>query len=188
MNARWLFFLVICCAVVTPAIIFAASHSPTPQQTSSECVANTISDHPQDAGRAARADGGKREREGNPFGERRNLRHLSGKDHPNSPASTVKNHAKQIPKNRHHSPSGNTLSAHQLGPDKSLFNARPGLMQHGTANAAVPRGQPSVVRPGVPALNKVRHHGANPPVIGGEANSDGKHTAVIDGTRMHRRP
>ena len=40
---------------------------------------------------------------------------------------------------------------------------------------------------GVPGSN-VRHHGSNPAVIGGSANSDGRSTGGLKGTRMPRRP
>jgi hypothetical protein len=188
MKATCLLFLMISCVLLTPGTAYGDPSSPASQQTPPENAANTVSDHPQDAEHAAPADGGKRQKDGNPSGGRRGNRQVSGKNHPRSPATMTKNRLKQLPKNRERSPSGNAMNLHQPGSDKSGGAAKGGLIQRETVNTALPRRPPSVIRPSVPLLNNVRHRGANPAVIGGAANSDGRNTGVINGARVHRRP
>jgi hypothetical protein len=74
------------------------------------------------------------------------------------------------------------MGLHQPGSAKSGG----GSIQHGTVNRAL-RVRPNVVRPAAPPLSSVRHRGANPGVVSGSANSDGRNTGAINGTRMNRR-
>jgi len=181
-------FLAIGCAALMPETGYAAPSNAASQQTSPERVASPVSEHPQDAGQAAPAQGGTRQKGGNPSDGRGDNPQVSVKNHPRSPVTTMKARPKQLSNNREHSPSGNTMSVHQPGSDKSGSTAKTGLIQHKTANTAVPRRPPSAIRASMPLLNNVRHRAANPAVIGGSANSTRRNAGTINGTSVHRRP
>jgi hypothetical protein len=188
MKATRLLFLMISYAALTPGTTYAGSSSSRPQEAPPETAADTVSDHSQDAGQAAPAAGGKRQKDRGPSGEQRDRRHVSGKNQPRSLATEIKVRPKQLPNNRERFPSRNAMNFHQPGSDKPSGAAKAGLIQHETVKTAVPRRPPSVTRPSVPLLNNVRHRGANPAVIGGPANSAGRNTGAINGTVVHRRP
>ena len=184
MKASCLLFLMICWTLLTPATSYAAPA----QQTSLESSATKISDHPHDAAHAALAEAGKRQKNGMPYVGPRGHSHLSGKNHPRSPAAITKDYTKQPPNNRERSSSGNAMNFHPPGTDKRSAAAKSGLIQRDTVHSALPVRPVSVVRPALPLRNNVRHHGANPAAIGGPANSAGRNPAAINGTGVHRRP
>jgi hypothetical protein len=188
MKATCLLLLTICCAALTPGTAYADPSGPTSQQTSRESVANTVSDHPQDAEHAALTEAGKRKKNGNPSDERRAPGHVSGKNHPRSHGTLTKDRPKQLPNSQRRSPSGNAMNLHQPGSDKSGGAAKGGFIQQETVKGAPPVRSANVIRPTAPLLNNVRHRGANPAVICGSANSDGRNTEAINGTGVHRRP
>ena len=189
MKVTCFLFLMISCAGLTPGTASADPSGPASQQTSPQSAAKTFSDHPHDADHAAPADGGKRQKEGNPSDEQRDRRHPSDENRQRGRASlTVANHLKQVPNNRKRSIPGNAMKLRQLGSDKSEGAAKGGIIQRVTVHSALPVRPASVIRPTVPLRNNVRHRGANPAVIGGSANSDGRNTGAINGTGVHRRP
>ena len=188
MRTTCLLLLTISWATLTHGTGYAIPSGPASQQTSPATSTNTVNAHPQDAEHAAPVDGGKRQKDGNPSAERRDHRHVSDENHPRSPATIRKDRPKQLPNSREHFPSGNAMNLHQPGSDKSSGAAKGGLIQNATVNKALPVRPPSVVRPTAPLLNNARHRGVNPAVIGGPANSDGRNTGAINGTRVHRRP
>jgi hypothetical protein len=188
MKVTSLLFLMIGGAALASGTAYPDPSGPASQQTSRESAANTVSDRPQDAEHPTLTAGGKRQKDGIPSDERQDLRHVSGKNHPRSPATRVKDRPKQLPNSRVRFPSGNATTFHQLGSDKSGGTAKGGLIQHEVVNSALPVRPANVIRPTAPLLNSVRHHGANPAVIGGSANSNGRSTGAINGTGVHRRP
>ena len=188
MKGTFLLLLMISYAALTPGTTYAGWASSRPQQAPPESAADTVSDHSQDAGQAAPAAGGKRQKDKSPSGEQRDRRHVSVKNQPRSLATTIKVRPKQLPNNRERFSTGNAMNFHQPGSDKSGGAAKAGLTQHETVNTAVPRRPPSVIRPSVPLLNNVRHRGGNSAIIGGPANSAGRNTGSINGTVVHRRP
>jgi hypothetical protein len=187
MKATCLLFLMISYAALTPGTTYAGSSSSRPQQASPESAADTVSDHPQDAGQPAPAAGGKRQKDNNPSGEQGVRRHVSGKNQPRS-LTTIKVRPKQLPNNRELFPSRNAMNFHQPGSDKSGAAVKNGLIQRKTVNSVVPVRTANVNQPTVPLRNNARHRGANPAVIGGSANSAGRNSGAINGTGVHRRP
>ena len=188
MKGTFLLLLMISYAALTPGTTYAGSSSPRPQQASPESAADTVSDHSQDAGQAAPAAGGKRQKDKSSSGEQRDRRHVSGKNQPRSLATTIKVRPKQLPNNRERFSSGNAMNFHQPGSDKSGGAAKSGLIQRDTVNGALPVRPANVIRPTVPLRNNVHHRGANPAVIGGSASPAGRNTGAINGTVVHRRP
>jgi hypothetical protein len=178
-----LLFLMIACATLTGV----TSYATPSQQTSLENGRTKVSDHPQDAEHGASADGRRRQKDGSPSDRRRDNHQVSGKNHPPSPSTTVRDRARQVPKNRQHSLSGNALNLHQTASGKSVCAAKGGPPQSKTVNNAPPVREASAVRPSAPLLSNARHRGANPAVIGGSATSD-RNTGAINGNRVHRKP
>lgn len=190
MKITCLFFTVTVLASLTSGTFYAsaANQDRTFQQSSSQTSENAVGLRARDSEHGVRADRGKHQRDGNTSGEQRDQRHVSGKNHLHSPATITKNHPNQLPNNRVRPPSRSAMDLHPPGSDKSDGGAKGGFIRHDTVNgAAVPR-PPSVIRPNMPLVNSVRHRGANPAVIGGSANSDGRNSGLINGTRVHRRP
>lgn len=183
MKTIFLLFLTIGCAALMPGGAYGHSSTQASRQSSSESYVKTAINRPQDAEQAAPADGDRHQKDRNAPDEQRDRRHASGKNHPRSPAAAIKDRPKQVPNNRERSTSGNAMGLHQPGSAKSGGAARGGSIQRGTVNRAL-RVRPNVVGPTAP----VRHRGANPAAIGGSANSDGRNTGAINGTRMNRRP
>jgi hypothetical protein len=180
-----LFFLMVSCAASMQGTGYAAPSNPASQQTFHGSAANKASDNPHGAPAANR----KHQKGGKPSDEQPDRRHVSDKNHPLSRASlTGANRPNQLPNNREHFPSGNAMKLHQPGSDNSGGAARGGLIQHETVNSALPVRPANVIRPTMPSLTNVRNRGANPAVIGGSANSDGRKNGAINGTRMIRRP
>jgi hypothetical protein len=133
---------------------------------------------------------------GSPSKEQRYPRHASDKNRLRSRASlTGANHPNQLPNGRKRSISGNAASLHRPGSGNSGAAARGGFIQNGTASNAMPVRPPDTVRSRAitlnPSLNNIRHHGANPAVVGGSAGGSANlnsNTGAINGTRMHRKP
>jgi len=188
MKAICLLSLMISYTALTDGTVYAHPANPTSQQTFPEGPTAKVSNRPQDAEHAAPANGGKRQKGGSHADGRRGNRQVSAKNHPRSSAATRKDRPKHLPNNRERSPSGNALNVHQPGSDKSSVVAQSALIQRGTVNNALPVRPASVIRPAFALPNNVRHHGANPAVIGGSANSSSRSTGAINGTGVHRRP
>jgi hypothetical protein len=183
-----LVFTLIGSAVLTSGTAYADSSSPASQQSSPESAATEVSDYLYDTELAAPADGGKRQKNGNPSDGRRDRRDLSRKNHTRSSTTITKDRPKHLPNDREHSPSGNVMNFHQPGSHKRSATANNGLIQRDTVHSALPVRPARVARPTVPLRNNVRHRGANPAVIGGSVNSNGRNAGAINGTSVHRRP
>jgi hypothetical protein len=206
-DARQL-FLVIILTMSCAGVMLAASYAAPSRQTSAAGSANEKSanpdsappyeEHPLVAGHAASADDGKLRKEGTP-----GLGGTSEKTHPRSGAGLTSAHRpEQLQTGRKSSEPGNAANLHQPASGKS-GSGKSGATAKGrsTQNLAVssaPRVRPSsIVRPAVASLNpspidrspiNVRHHGPNPAVVGGSANSNSNNAGGINGTRMHRKP
>jgi hypothetical protein len=187
-KPSFLLFLMCSWAALTPGAACADLSSSASQQTSPEGAATKVNGPPGDAARASVGDGGKHQKEGMPSVGPQGHSHLSGKNHPRSPAAITKDHPKQPPNNRERSLSGNAMNFHPPGTDKRKAAAKSGLIQRDTVHSPLHVRAVSVIRPTLSLRNNVRHHGANPAAMGGPANSAGRNTAAINGTSVHRRP
>lgn len=188
MKAICLLSLMISYTALTDGTAYAHPANPTSQQTSPESPTAKGSNRPQDAEHAAPANGGKGQKGGSYAAGRRDNRQVSAKNHPRSSAAIRNDRSKHPLNDRERSPSGNAMNGLQPGSYKSSVVA-PRAMIHGdTVNSALPVRPARVIRPAFPLPNNVHHHGANPAVIGGSANSSSRSTGAIDGTDVHRRP
>lgn len=184
MSAAYVLFLMLGCVTLTLSTSLAA---PT-QQTPPDSSTNTVSAPPHGAEHAPPVDGTNGQKEGKPSEGRQDDRKVSGTNPHRTSANTIKIGPKQPPNNRVRPQSGNPTNLHKPGTDKSGRAAKSALMQHETVNSALPVRSAKVIRPTVPSLNHVHHHGANPAVIGGSANSAGKTAGAIGGTGAHHKP
>jgi hypothetical protein len=84
------------------------------------------------------------------------------------------------------------MNLHPPGSDRSSGVAKSGFIQNEQVNRALTARPTGVARFTVASLNplpnNVRHHGPNPAVVGGSANSASSSTGGLNGTRMNRRP
>jgi hypothetical protein len=185
-----LVFMLIAFASLTPGTKYAApsNQDGASQQSHSLTSENTPGDHPRGTWHATPDDGERARKGGSVSDERRDHRHISGRNHPRSLGTVSKERPKQLPNNRERFPSRNGMNLHQPGSDKSGGPAKRGFIRHERVNSAVSPGPLNVIRPGVPSLNNVRHRGPNPAVVGGSTNAGGRNTGTIDGTRVHRKP
>ena len=164
----WLIFVVISCVALMRGTGYAASPQP-----SSQVPANASSEQVREGEHAPPTD--ERNHGGKTSADTRN--HRFGSDR--SRASVIRPSApKQLPNPPRHSTSRNASGGPMRG----------GLVQSETANPAPPVRPPTVASPQAPSLENVRHHGANPAIIGGSANSDARNTGALNGTRMPRKP
>jgi hypothetical protein len=188
-RATCLLFLTLSCAALMSGTAYAAPSTPASQQTSSESAAKIVSGDPRDAAHGAPANEGNHRKYGKPSDEQRDRRNVSDTKIARSRAGLLKaNRPKPLPNAQERFSPGNALNLQQPGSNKSVGAAMGGLIQQGTVNTALRVRPTNVLRPTVPLTNNVRHHGANPAVIGGSANSDGRKNGAINGTRMIRRP
>ena len=184
MKIAFLLFLGISYATLT-----AGANSQVPaQQTSPESSTNTVIAHPQDTEHTLPAGSGNRHKVGKISDGQKDTRNASARNHPRSPATTIKVRPKQLPNNRNHSPSRNSMNLHRPGLGKSDALAETGLIHQETFKSGQAVRPASVARSAVPLRNNVRHRGANPAVVGGTANSARRNTGAISGTSVHRKP
>lgn len=189
MKTMSLLFLTISWAAFTPRAGYAVQPGPLSQPASPGSSANPASGHPYQGGRTAPANDGRDQAGRTASEEQRRRGRFSGASHPLSPASLAKvNRPQQRANNRQRSQPGVARSLYQLSSDKSGGAAKGGSFQNEAFQCALPVRTSSVVRPGGPSLNNMRHCGANPAVVGGWANSDRRNTGAISGTRMGRKP
>jgi len=164
-----LIFVVISWVVLLPGIRYAAS-----QQWSSQGPANASSDDVREGEHAASTDE-RSPQDGKASDGTRD--HRFGSDRRGASIITP-SMPRQLP-----NPPWRSMSRNAHGGP-----IRGGSVQSETANPAPPVRPPTVVRPLSPSLENVRHHSANPAVIGGSANSDARNTGALNGTRMPRKP
>lgn len=161
------------------------------QQSPSESIANTSSDHARDAEHAAPASNRNRQADRKASTETAAPRRASKKDHARSPASLTKAiRPRQPSSNGEHSKSGSAIN-----PRQPVLNSSSGVTKEGLIhnhNETLSRTQPvrpsGVVRTKAASLNNARHRGPNPAAIGGPASSDTRDTAAINGNHVGRRP
>jgi hypothetical protein len=185
-----LVFILIGSAALTLGTIYAAPSNPdrASHQSSFETSANTVGNLTPDTKLAAPADEGKRQKGRNPSRERRDHRQVSEKNHARSPATIIKDRPKQLANDRERFLSGIALNFHQRGSDKSVSAANDGLIQNEAVKSGRALRRPYVIPLAGASPTNVRHRGANPAVIGGSANSNGKNTGAISGICVRRRP
>jgi len=95
-----------------------------------------------------------------------------------------------------HTPNGDVRSSaqtrarpDQIGSAQLAGAEKGGLSQMQAANKVLGiRARGAAIRPSAPSLVTVRHRSANPPAIGGIANSARTNNGTINGTCMHRKP
>ena len=186
MRTAYLLFLMIGFSALTPEIIYAKLSSQISRQLS-EYAAKIVSNHPPDAEHATPAVDTKLQKDANAPRAQRGQRHISGENLQRSSITTPKARPKQLPNNREHFRSTDALNLHRRDFGRSAA-------VEGTSgpkkiiNNTLPSRAGNVMRPTVSGLNNVRHRGANPPVIGGVANSHGRNAGAINGTGVRRRP
>jgi hypothetical protein len=184
-----LLFLTLSCAALMCGAGSADPSSPASQQTSPESAAKTVSDDSRDAAHDAPANGGIHQKNGKPSDEQRERRNVSDAKIARSRVGLAQaNRPNPLPNAQERFTPGNAMKLHQPVLYKSVGAARGELIQQGTVNTALRVRPTNVLRPTVPLANNIRHHGANPAVVGGSVNSNSRNTAAINGTRMIRRP
>jgi hypothetical protein len=176
MNTARLVLLTISYVAVMLGASYAAPSNSASQQASSESPTSAVSGHPRNEHAASPGSA-----------QRRDYGHGFARNQPRSHASLTKaNFPKQLPNNRERLPSGNAL--YQPGSRRSVVAAKERLTPHETIKHGLSVRPPTVVRATGPSLGNVPHHGPNPAVIGGFANSKTGNIGAIDGTRMARKP
>jgi len=189
MKVTRLLFLMIGCAAFTPRAGYTAPSNPASQQSFSQGAAKAVGGYRRDGEHAALADDGKHQKDGKPSDGQRDLRHVSDtKDARRHASLTKANRPKRLSNDRQRSTLGYAMSLHQTSSGKSGDAAKGVLIQSETVNKPLSVRPQSALQPTVPWFINARHRGANPAVIGGSVNSDGRKTGAINGTRMIRRP
>lgn len=185
MKATWLLFLTIGCAAFTPGTGYAAPS----QQTHAESSAKTLSGHPRDAEHATSVDDRKRQKQGNPADEHRNVGKDSDKNRPSGHASmTSANRPKYVPSRQEHSTPGNAMKLDQLSSAKSGGATRGAQAKNDKVRDVRLVRPQSLARTSTPSFDNLRHLGPNPAIVGGSVNSGSRNTGAISGTGMKRRP
>ena len=190
MKRQCLSFALIGWAALMSGTSCPASSGPLAvQQVSSTSAAKPTSATPHNSQHVARPTDRKSQNYTRLHAEQRSLRgsvrdHAVGHGSPAGTARTV------------HTPNGDVRSNAEtrVGTDQTvpvqLAGAeKGGLSQMQAANEALGiRARGAAIRPSAPSLVSVRHRGANPPAIGGAANSLRTNSSRISGTGMHRKP
>lgn len=94
---------------------------------------------------------------------------------------------KHVPNERER-PISQRVVSHQMDVIRPAHPEKDGVTQIGAVNKALGIRRSNPVRPVTQSFASVRHRGANPPAIGGAANSLRTNSARISGTGMHRKP
>lgn len=189
MNATILLFMTIGCTALMHGTSYAAQSHQLSPQTSSKTAAKTATDHLRDAENTTPAAEGKHKTDERSFDEPQYHRNTSGKNLPREhPNATTADHAKQVPGRQNRSKSANALNLNHPRSDKLDGAAKGGAIHTETVNNGFPVRSHRVARSTTPSPNNPHHRGSNPAAIGGSANSDGRNTGAISGTRMKRKP
>lgn len=189
MKTMSLLFLTISWTAFTPRAGYAVQLGPASQPASPGSSANPASGQPYEGGRTAPANDGRDQAGRAASDEQRRRGRFSGRSHSPSPGSLAKvSRPQQRANNWQHFQLGVDRNLYQPSSDKSGGASRGGLFQNEAFHSAMPVRTSSVVRPGGPSLNNVRHRAANPAIVGGWAISDRRNTGAISGTQMSRKP
>jgi hypothetical protein len=173
--ARLLFLTIRCVPLILGASDSAASN-PAPQQTSRQSSANTASERSAGEGHTAPAGEAK-------SGKQRVSRHASGPGNAHSGTNVANaNHPKKFPNSQERLTAENPHNLTQSGQSRSAAGVKNGLGKDKTVSP------PSMFPSSTASLDNVRHRGPNSAVVGGAANSKIGNTALLNGTRMNRRP
>lgn len=188
MKAARLVLAIIGWATLISGVCSATSSAPALQQTS-----------PIDAVRPAGSNPDL-SRHGNPDSERKSQMGTELKAKQHSPRGLIRSDAlshgtlgaparSARPATGQERPrSENVASPHQPGPAQSTGIGNSGLVPVAVIGKAKDKWQKGVFRPVTQSLGRARHHGANPPAIGGTASVGRMNDARINGTGMHRKP
>lgn len=164
----------------------ASSSDSASQGASSQATVSAGTDHPRGNAHGASGDGANQHANGKPSGERDH--------HPASGAvySRGKDTTATVPRqpirDPQHGSHGRSATARQPDSSGSQAAQKVALMQNQTVSKALPVRPPTVAPRIEPSHSNLGHHGPNPPVVGGPANSKARNTAAINGTHAGRRP
>jgi hypothetical protein len=186
MKIVGLIFLMLGFAAWSVRTPYAGQSVAASQQAPSRSAANAVGNHARDAEHLATANAATHT--GKPFADQQNHRKVSSNKPSTSNTSPSKtNHGNEASSGGERSVRDGSKDSHRPASDRSAGAAQNGLARNFTVTHAPSDRAPGAVRPAVPSLNNVRHHGANPPIIGGPGNSDTRNTAALDGTHMNRK-
>jgi hypothetical protein len=157
----------------------AVPSSAPSQHASAHSASKASNDHQRgDEHTAAVED---RAHTGTHSAEQRNHHRSSGK---NLASLTKPNRPRHLRIDHKHSTSENA-NVQQISNKSSA--AMGGSIQKEAVKSELLGRSPSFLRPPVPSLNRVRHRGSNPAVVGGFLNSKIKNIGSINGTHMDPR-
>ncbi len=169
MNAIRVALLTIGSAALINGTGYAASSGPASQQASPDIAVKATSGTPHRSQHVAGSDR-KGERDAR-TSEQRSLRSLVKNRTLSQESLTRVNRPKQIPNSERRSTPASVVSPHRTGPVLPAGTGRGGFTQSGAANTPPAIPQRVAIRPAKPLFASLRHRGANPPAIGGAANS-----------------
>jgi hypothetical protein len=186
MKTIGLIFLMLGCAAWPVRATYAAQSVAAAQQAPSRSAANAVGNHSRDAEHAAPADAGTRV--GKPSDEQQAYRKVpSNKPAASNPSLSKSSRRNELTNGHERSGSEDPKNSRRTGSDNSRGVAQSGLARNETTNHATSIRASGVVRAAAPSLGNVRHHGANPAIVGGPGNSNTRNTAALDGTHMNRK-
>ncbi len=185
MKTVGLIFLMLGCAAWPVRATYAGQSVAAAQQAPSWSAANAVRNHSRDAEHAAPADSGTRA--GKTSDDQQNRKVSSNKPSTSNASPSKTNHRNEASSGGERSVRDGSKNSHRPASDKSAAAAQNGLARNSTVTHAPSDRASSAVWPAVPSLSNVRHHGANPPIVGGPENSSTRNTAALDGTHMNRK-
>jgi hypothetical protein len=185
MKAISLILLMLGCAAWPVRAAYAGQSVAASRQEHTPNAAETHGNHSREADHAAEAGGARHV--GRPSDDLQNQRKISGHKASVGTASPSKaNQGNEAANSRERSGSQDSRNSRRAGSIKSAGAAQNGLARNETNNHAASNRSPTAVRPAAPAISNVRHHGANPAIIGGAGNSNSRNTMALDGKQMNR--
>ncbi len=187
MNAIRVALLTIGSAALINGTGYAASSGPASQQASPDIAVKATSGTPHRSQHVAGSADRKGERDAR-TSEQRSLRSLVKNRTLSQESLTRVNRPKQIPNSERRSTPASVMSSHRTSPVLPAGTGRGGFTQSGAANTPPAIPQRVAIRQTKPLFASLRHRGANPPAIGGAANSVRTNSGTVNGTTMHRKP
>lgn len=190
-RTRLLFLLL---TVSTATSMQQTSYAATPQQSSTQTSAGQDGDRPRDAHHAKPSSPvdhvSLKEKDRNGSDASQATRLASARNHSRSHAGLAASSKNRIPVPQKRS-FGKSTNLQSARADKSVGRKSGGVQKQTASNIPAVRPTSAVRTTGTsrgPSSETAWHHGHNPAVIAGSANSGHRNTGVIDGTAMHRRP
>jgi hypothetical protein len=190
-RGRLLFLLL---TVSTAISMQQTSYAASPQQSSTQTSAGQDSDRPCDAHHAEPSSQvdhvSLKEKDRNGSDASRATCLASARNHSRSQAGLAASSKNRIPVPQKRS-FGKSTNLQSVRADKSVGGKSGGVQNQTASNIPAVRPASAVRTTGTspgPSFETARHHGPNPAVIAGSANSGHRDTGVIDGTAIHRRP